>query len=560
MQILVVDDQELNRTMLQFMLESEGFKVSLAADGEAAIESFKEIEPDIILLDVVMPKMDGYTVAPILKKMAGDKHLPIIFITALDDQKSMLKCLEVGGDDFLAKPFDKVILSAKIKAHSRSREQSARISKQNAALIYHQNQTEREHQIVEHIFSNALKSNNYEEHIVRHHLSPASMFNGDLFLTNRSPMGGAYILLGDFTGHGLAAAVGALPTAQTFFTMTAKGLSVGDIAQEINLQLLHLLPDDMFCAACIVELSSTGKTLSLWSGGMPDSLLLSSKSGLKKRIPSQHMALGILEANEFDNDAYHLEVTPEESIILYTDGVIEASNESGDMFGQERLEACYQANPTAAIEDIIRSLKRFSGTAEQEDDVSIAQIHCLAATEVEQSNDDELANLPWQFQVEIGPEEIKSTDPVSHTLDMVSAFKGVQQHRSALFLLLAELYNNALDHGLLNLDSSTKNDTEDGFFQYYCNRQEALDNLNEGLIRIEAKFLPHEHILQFTVQDSGQGFDYQAMANLDNLNNQHGRGVSLINEICHHIEYSNGGSTVVVQYKIDQQQPTANLL
>ena len=121
MKVLVVDDQELNRTLLQFLLEEDGYEVSIATNGREAIECFDEVSPDLVLLDVVMPVMDGFATAPIIKKKAGELYLPIIFITALDDQASLKRCLEVGGDDFLNKPFDKVILSAKIRAHARIR-------------------------------------------------------------------------------------------------------------------------------------------------------------------------------------------------------------------------------------------------------------------------------------------------------------------------------------------------------------------------------------------------------------------------------------------------------
>lgn len=556
MRILVVDDQDLNRTMLKFMLESEGYEVILAEHGQQAVDIFDEAQPDIVLLDVIMPILDGYETAPLLKEKAGDFHLPIIFITALDDQKSMLKCLEVGGDDFLAKPFDKVILTAKIRAHQRTRELSQSVTAQNEALLYHQNQTNREHQIVEHIFSNALNNNEFVKDVVKYHLSPASMFNGDLFLANRSPMGGSYVLLGDFTGHGLAAAVGALPTAQTFFAMTAKGLSVGDIAKEINTQLLRLLPDDMFCAACIIELSTHGKALSIWSGGMPDILLINQKEGIKQRIPSQHMAMGILEEDEFDIGSYSFEVHPEDKIIAFTDGVIEAHDINDEMFGQERLEAIFEANPYATIKNVIDNLNQFCGDIEQQDDVSMCQVNCLPINDEISGNDHAIAPLPWHFSLPVKPDEIRTTDPVSHILDMISGIKGMSKHRSTLFLVLAELYNNAVDHGLLNLDSSIK-DEEDGFFNYYIQRQDALDILSNGKVDISAEYDPDNKIVSFIVKDSGKGFNdkNQDLSPQTELELPHGRGINLIKELCQSIQYTDNGSRVEVHYSVLSQAP-----
>ena len=117
MRILIVDDESLNRFLLVHMLEEAGYTDCYEAEsGHEAIQLAKKIKPDLVLLDIVMPDLDGFDVAPKLKKIAGDIYLPIIFITSLDDHESLVRCLEVGGDDFASKPFDKIILTAKIRA------------------------------------------------------------------------------------------------------------------------------------------------------------------------------------------------------------------------------------------------------------------------------------------------------------------------------------------------------------------------------------------------------------------------------------------------------------
>ena len=338
MRILVVDDQQLNRKLLTFMLNAEGYDVETAENGQLALEKIPIYQPDIVLLDVLMPVMDGYETAPLIKELSQDVYLPIIFITALDDQNSLQRCLEVGGDDFLNKPFDKVILSAKIKAHSRTRELSKKSYQQNQLLEYHQNETEREHEIVEHIFANALQERLVVPDLIDYHMSPASMFNGDLFLVAPSPVGGIYMLLGDFTGHGLAAAIGALPTSKVFYTMTHKGLSVGDIAAELNTVLTQLLPEHMFCAATIIELSGSGRSFSAWLGGLPDCYVLNENGQVKRVLESQHMALGILDDHEFERDIVHFEVDNTDRILVFTDGIIEAADRNDDYFGGKFLQ------------------------------------------------------------------------------------------------------------------------------------------------------------------------------------------------------------------------------
>ncbi len=549
MRILVVDDQELNRIMLKYMLELEGYQVFHAEHGKHALETFKETQPDIILLDVIMPVMDGFETAPILKDLAGDLHLPIIFITSLDDQDSMLRCLEVGGDDFLTKPFDKVLLSAKIKAHARTRELSKRLLEQRNELKYYQNQTQREHAIIEHIFSNAFSKNAYLDEIVSYHLSPASMFNGDLFLANRSPLGGTYLFLGDFTGHGLAAAVGALPTAQTFFNKTNEGLIVGDIAKEINAQLLNLLPDDMFCAATIIELSNSGKAISIWSGGMPEVFIIDDRTGLRQTLMPQHMALGILEDDEFETEMVNCDVTPHDRLLIFTDGVTETMDPQEVMFGEDRLAEYYQAHPKAELFELIAHLDDYRGSSEQADDISIAQLKCLPATDNISQPNIPIPLLPWKIQLKLLPQDIRNTDPVAQVIDMIASFQGMEKHRSTLFLLLAEMYNNSVDHGLLGLDSKLK-DAEDGFFEYYIERQNVLERLDEGFLELDICHLPNQHQIRLSITDSGKGFDCERLNQILNQKDQHGRGLKLISELADKLEYKNQGKTIEVHYSL----------
>ena len=552
MRVLVVDDQELNRTLLQFLLQDEGYEVVIATNGEEALERFDSTEIDLVLLDVVMPVMDGFATAPLLKERAGDLYLPIIFITALDDQDSLKRCLEVGGDDFLNKPFDKVILSAKIRAHARIRALARKTLEQKTQLEYHQNQINREHEIVDHVFKNALMDNYVDKEVVDYYLSPHSMFNGDVLLVASSPVGGIYVLMGDFTGHGLSAAIGALPLSKTFYSMAKKGLSVGDMALELNEQLLQLLPDDMFCAATILEMNSSGKSISLWIGGMPDTFLLDTNGKLKKIINSQHMALGVLESHEFETTAVNIETQPGERVVMYTDGIIESVNVDGEMYGEQRFEHFYQSGEPTDIASLKEQLDTFRGEAEQNDDISVAYLTCTNKLQSMVEAEATLSKVPFHIRVDANSDILKGEDTVVEVLDVVSNIYGLSDHRSVMFLLLSEVYNNALDHGVLKLDSSAK-DLEDGFMDYYFQRQDALSELSEGNIEIEIAYLPHERRIQFMVTDSGDGFDINNTdSNMIN-NKEHGRGLSLLSEIAESIEYSEKGNQVTIVYSLDNQ-------
>ncbi len=118
--ILIADDNLTDRMILSAIVKKMGHIVLSASDGVEAVEQFKEHSPDMILLDVMMPNMNGQEAAVQIKEIAGDAMVPIIFLTSLQDASDLAACLESGGDDFLSKPYNHVILTAKINAFSRN--------------------------------------------------------------------------------------------------------------------------------------------------------------------------------------------------------------------------------------------------------------------------------------------------------------------------------------------------------------------------------------------------------------------------------------------------------
>lgn len=548
MRILVVDDDVLNRFLLIHMLEQQGYMDTFEAeDGVVAIELAKRIQPDLVLLDAVMPELDGFEVASRLKKLAGDIYLPVIFITALEDEKSLARCLEAGGDDFVAKPFDKVILAAKIRAHARTRLLSKKTYEQNKQLTFYRNAIEREHKIAEHIFANALLFNQSFEQYLDYCLKPASDFNGDLFIASTSPTGGMYFLIGDFTGHGLASAIGALPVSQAFQTMSKKGLSLMEMAETINQTLLMLLPNDMFFAAAIVEISNTGKQLDIWNGGMPSLLLQGTNGKIVKRFASRHMALGILESHEFETDIERYEMQFGDRLIAFSDGVVELENEQNEMLGNEGVERWLEAQPNINVEMLFNNMADYLGSMERKDDVTLVIFTSQPFKKIK--NQGAPSQVPLKIIIDLHAEHIKSTDPIVDLVSVVTNRLNLFGIHSKLFSVLSELYNNAIDHGVLELDSELKQ-SDSGFFKYFTLREEKLSMLENANVVITAEYLPDENALAIRIKDSGKGFKQQFKSNLDDVEKSYGRGISLVKELCESVEYSNKGNTVDVVFKI----------
>jgi class 3 adenylate cyclase len=114
--VLVVDDNEMNRDLLSRRLQRQGFTIVMAEDGQQALDKIRSQSFDLVLLDVMMPQMNGYQVLEYLKSDTNFRHIPVIMISALDDMDSVVRCIELGAEDYLFKPFNQTLLKARIGA------------------------------------------------------------------------------------------------------------------------------------------------------------------------------------------------------------------------------------------------------------------------------------------------------------------------------------------------------------------------------------------------------------------------------------------------------------
>src|SRR5512138_3430795 len=139
--VLIVDDEYAGRETLQSVLEGEGYQLEMAENGVQAIEKAKQLLPDVILLDVMMPGMTGFEVCQRIRSDPDIAEIPIIVLTALDDRESLLTALKAGADDFISKPFDRYELRARLLGITRLNryqkliQERARLEEANAQLL-----------------------------------------------------------------------------------------------------------------------------------------------------------------------------------------------------------------------------------------------------------------------------------------------------------------------------------------------------------------------------------------------------------------------------------------
>ncbi len=556
LKILLADHDAASRDTLRSLLEQEGYAVVVADDGAAAVSAYMREHPDVVLVEAQLPEMDGYQVTEYIRELSGDSFVPVLLLYPLPDEEALNACLAHGGNDFLTKSSPPALIKAKLESFAQMRRLYHAVRSQRDELAQHNRWLKREYEIAEGVFAKVMHSSGLQAPNLKYLVSPQAIFNGDLLLAAYRPSGEMHLLLGDFTGHGLSAAIGTIPVADIFNGMTAKGYPIPEIVAEINQKLQRILPRGLFFAAALLELDTKNHKLSAWVGGVPDILIYGAQSkALSGRFASKSFPLGVIETDQLDCQVESMEVQTGDRIFLCTDGVSEARNPAGAMFSQARLEQCFARGhePAALFEHILMELEQFRGMQQQSDDVTLIEVTVDPGVGNPQAAAEALAPRPasaWSASFEFGCDSLKGYDPLPVMMQVLLETQRLHQHKQRIYMVLAELFLNALEHGLLRLNSTLK-EGAGGFGAYYKEKEQRLSQLKEGAIKIQFQHTVKGAGGQLTirVEDSGPGFDFESrLQQGGEQQGAHGRGLMMIRTLCETLTYSGTGNIAEACY------------
>lgn len=556
LRILIADDSDSDRLILKTLLRRLGHEVKDAANGMEAVDIFRESAPDIVLLDALMPVMDGMEAARHIKALAGERLVPLIFLTSLSDADALARCLEAGGDDFLTKPYNRIIIEAKINAFNRMRLMHRTLSHHRDLIRERNRKLLEEQEIAKRVFDNVAHTGCLDAPNIRYHASPLSIFNGDVLFACPRPAGGMQILIGDFTGHGLPAAIGAMPVAEIFYGMTSKGFSGSDVLREINQKLGRILPTGMFCCAAMIQADFHLNQLQIWNGGLPDGVLLR-KNGSRENVVSHHLPLGVLAAARFDAGMKVFHTEPGDTLLMMTDGVMEAENRQGDMYGEQRLARSLNeaGQGDSPFETVMAGIRAFTGNQPEQDDLTLFSLGMVEDAELAGVSE----RLPqsalegpaeWHCVYEVQDRTLGQFSPLPLLLHICMEVPGLRRKSGEIYTLLSELYTNALEHGVLGLSSDWKA-TPDGFGQYYAERERRLGDVAGHFIRFTLTHTMTDKGGQLAIvcEDSGRGFDYGQKGNAVSDDGRYsGRGLMLLQKLGRSLNYREHGTRAEIVY------------
>lgn len=247
-----------------------------------------------------------------------------------------------------------------------------RILKLYESLEEYRATTEDELRLARHVFSTiTLRMKEFVPGL-GHWTQSAGHLPGDLILYDITPSGKIYAMVADFTGHGLSAAVGAIPVADIFFALTKKDFRLEDIIVEINRKLRQIFPVGHFCAASFISSNPASGKVKVWNAGLPEAYLVSQQRAVIQRFASKNLALGIIDIDEGDVVMIESPNVLGRELVMYTDGLTEAANSNGEAYGEERLiDAIMKTAGRPLFEGLKQNIIDFTHGTKPQDDISL---------------------------------------------------------------------------------------------------------------------------------------------------------------------------------------------
>lgn len=558
LKILIVDDSPFNSALLTAFVHEQGHIAISAGNGAQAIERFLSDAPDMIFMDLLMPVMDGIQAASNIKSLSANRFVPILFITVRDQSEDMARALELGGDAYVTKPIDFTVLQAKVKVLQRVVVMQRQLQSQREALQRYHDKWEEDRRIARHVMKKLVRFDTIQDELFDYWVAPPRGFSGDVIAAARARDGRLYAMLADVTGHDLAAALTAMPLAQIFYAMTAKGFNLSNIAQQINKEVYANLAVDRFVAATLVAVDTAQCFLEIWNGGNPAAVFISDSGGIEQRFESRHLPLGILSDNEFDAKTEVFDWKEPGQLILFSDGIVETLNDKHEAFGIARaVRLLHESDREHRLAVLQEAIEAYADAHATQDDLSIITIRCLCESRLPSlpapsgvHNLSSGAAGSWKFAAEFGPQQLRSDNAVPMLMQWIESMGIDAALAKKCYLALTELFNNALDYGLLKLDSHVLQ-LGDRLDQYTTERMRRLGELQTGSIHLSVEHpgTPGAPRLVVSIRDSGSGFDAAPYMSAERAQAAApGRGIALVRSLATRLIYSEDGNEVRVEF------------
>lgn len=356
--ILIVDDNEENATIISRILKSNDYDVMYVFSGEEAINSLKTNIPDLILMDIMMPKMDGIETCKVIQSDPKYKDIPILFLSAKNEIETVVNAFEAGGKDYVTKPFREEEILSRVKTHLKvyylERERESYLQK--LSEFYEKTQTEldlakeTQNAIIAKEFPKLPKCNIYN------YFKPYNKIGGDLIAYEWKEDGTIDILFGDVSGHGLSSALISGIIVLAFKIATSKNPNPEKALKKIH-ELVFPIVKSHHLSAIYLQYNKDSNELHYSYAGHHPMVLI--REGSCHKLDGKGSF--VMAHTEVILNSYTHFLEKGDKILLYSDGLIEVENkETGNILGNKLFIEYYQNNCDQSGQELLENLANFT--------------------------------------------------------------------------------------------------------------------------------------------------------------------------------------------------------
>ncbi len=372
--VLIVDDARANLDILVEGLKAD-HKLSLAMNGAMALQIAARTPPDLVLLDIMMPDLDGYEVCRRLRAMPETAEVPIMFLSSLEEVQNKTRGFEAGANDYLTKPFDMLEVKARVRSLLKAKAYSDAVKEQMAGEL----RVARDIQMgmLPHDFTPFERAFGVEFGAV---LEPAREVGGDLYGVCSAAGQRLVLFVGDVSGKGIPASMFMVRAISLARLLSREIAEPERILARLNDELANDNPSGMFVTFLCAVFEPASNRLVLANAGHCRPLLLRAGQPPGWAVRNLGTALGFEPGLEFERTELILHAG--DSLVFYTDGVSEAFNLEQECYGDDRILAAAGAlaeQPASAIPSgLLKKVRAFAGGAPQSDDIAILAMRVSA--------------------------------------------------------------------------------------------------------------------------------------------------------------------------------------
>ncbi len=363
--ILLVDDNPTNLQVLYQTLDGRGYHLLVAKNGQAALAVARKADPHLILLDIMMPDIDGYEVCRQLKADAATQEIPIIFLSALSDTEDKVKGLDLGAVDYISKPFQPDEVIARVNTHLTIDRLRREVQTQKDAL---ENELETVAQLQLTLLPRKLPDiNNLALGV---YYATSRYAGGDYYDIIQLPDNRWGFLIADAEGHSARAAVSMAMTCTLFRSLPGPSDDPAQVLQYVNKHLCEVIGNS-FVTALFALYDPATRKIQMARGGHPPPILYRPTTGEAKPVESKTVfPMGIDQYDQIPVTEF--ELAAGDRLLFYTDGLTEQHNTNGELYGEnrlcEKLASLDSDDPQVIAEAIKDDVARFSAGLPVEDD------------------------------------------------------------------------------------------------------------------------------------------------------------------------------------------------